>query len=333
MSLGRKNSKGFTLIELLVVIAIIGILVALLLPAVQKVREASRRVSCQNNLKQMGIGLLNYHFTYHVFPPGADAPRPGWNNVGGATWAIYILPYIEQDNLFKRYHFDLPNTYHGNDQAGLDQDFVRKELVKTYICPSDVTEPYVPDVPDSGYGADANLAYMPSSYRAVEGKTLNRNAGDENKWFDSQLSGESNGNKTFRGVLHVVGINGLNAEHLTDITDGTSNTMMVGEYGTRTHPRRHTFWAYSWNQYTMSAAMTQPRTLLNDYDACVAQSGHLPYDSGVNACKRAFASFHTSGALNFVFCDGSVHVISTSINLDTYTALATMAGGEVVGEY
>jgi prepilin-type N-terminal cleavage/methylation domain-containing protein/prepilin-type processing-associated H-X9-DG protein len=326
MSLGRKHRNGFTLIEMLVVIAIIGILIALLFPAVQKVRETGNRMSCQNNLKQMGLALLNYHNINRVFPPGADAPKPGWGNVGGATWAIYILPYIEQDALFKLYNLNLPNT----DPS---QGSVRTALVKTYICPSDNTEAYVPEVPDSGYGADANVKYMPSSYRAVEGKTLNQNASQEKKWFDSQIGSESDGDKTFRGVLHVVGINGLTVEHQRDITDGSSNTMLVGEYATRTHQRRHTYWAYSWNQYTMSSAMPQPRTLINDYDGCVALSGQQPFDSGVDACKRAFGSFHSGGALNFVFCDGSVHAIATSINLNTYTALATMAGGEVVGEY
>jgi prepilin-type N-terminal cleavage/methylation domain-containing protein/prepilin-type processing-associated H-X9-DG protein len=325
MSLGRKNSKGFTLVELLVVIAIIGILIALLLPAVQKVRETANNTQCKNNLKQMGLALLNYHTTNRMFPPGADAPRVGWNSVGGATWAIYILPYIEQSALAQSYRFDLPNT-------APEQQAVREALVKTYICPSDHTGNFGLEVPDSGYGNDKKLLYRPSSYRGVEGKTLNRSSADENKWFDSQLSGESDGPKAFRGVLHVVGINGLMVERLSDIEDGVSNTMMVGEYSTKSHETRDTFWAYSWNQYTMSSAMPQARTLINDYDLCARTSGG-PHDSGINACKRAFASFHANGAINFVFCDGSVHTISTSIDPNTFTALATIAGSEVVGEY
>ncbi len=322
----RRDRLGFTLIELLVVIAIIGILVALLLPAVQKVREAANRAQCSNNLKQIGLALLNYHNTHQVFPPGAQAPQPGWGSVGGATWAIYILPYIEQDALYKTYHFDKRNT----DPS---QKTVQQALVKTYICPSDNTGPFGLEVPDSGYGADAKVLYRPSSYRGVEGKTLNQSSDQENKWFDSQITGESSGDKRFRGVLHVVGVNDLTEERLEDIYDGASNTMMVGEYSTRSHENRDTFWAYSWNQYTMSAAMPQARTLLNDYNACLALSGKQKFDSGDNACKRAFASFHTNGAINFAFCDGSVHAISPSINLNTYTALATIAGGEVIGDY
>jgi prepilin-type N-terminal cleavage/methylation domain-containing protein/prepilin-type processing-associated H-X9-DG protein len=307
MTKTRTRSSAFTLIELLVVIAIIGVLIGLLLPAVQKVRETANRMSCSNNLKQMGLALIHYHDSQGSFPQGGS--------VEGATWAIYILPYIEQEALFKMYRFDLSNI-------DPHQKSVREHPVKTYICPSDQTEPFVPSQPDSGYGMD--LLYMPSSYRAVEGKTLT-----PNKWFDSQITSESNGPKNFRGVLHVVGVNDLDVERVADILDGTSNTLMVGEYSTRTHPRRHTFWAYSWNQYTMSSAINQGRTLINDYDRCVAIGG----DSAENACKRAFASFHTSGAINFVFCDGSVRSIVPTINLETYVGLATIAGGEVIGDY
>ncbi len=322
----RLRPDGFTLIELLVVIAIIGILVALLLPAVQKVRETANNTVCKNNLKQIGLALVNYHTTNRVFPPGAVAPQTV-GQPGYATWAIYILPFIEQDALAKAYRFDLPNT-------APEQKTVRETLVKTYICPSDHTGDFGLEVPDSGYGNTAGVKYRPSSYRGVEGKTLNRTSNDENKWFDSQNSGESDGPKEFRGVLHVVGINGLTVERLSDIKDGASNTLMVGEYSTKTHETRDTFWAYSWNQYTMSSAMPQRRTLLNDYDGCIALTGkEVPNDSGINACKRAFASFHTNGALNFAFCDGSVKVIATNVDLSTFTALATIAGGETVGAY
>jgi prepilin-type N-terminal cleavage/methylation domain-containing protein/prepilin-type processing-associated H-X9-DG protein len=299
--------RGFTLIELLVVIAIIGILIALLLPAVQKVRESMNYMSCRNNLKQMALACHNYHTTYGHFPPGA--------NEQGPTWAISILPWIEQEPLFKLYRPDKLNTAPENEA-------VRTTLVKVYICASDQTEPFVPSYPDSGYGS--GVKYMPSSYRANAGKNV-----AANKWFDSQIAGESDGDKKFRGPIHVIGVNGLDTERLADITDGASNTLMIGEYCTRTHPRRHTFWAYSWNQYTMSAGVHQARALIDDYDRCVAIGGQ----SDENACKRAFATFHTNGNINFAFCDGSVRGISPNINLDTYVALTSIAGGEVPGDY
>jgi prepilin-type N-terminal cleavage/methylation domain-containing protein/prepilin-type processing-associated H-X9-DG protein len=298
---------GFTLIELLVVIAIIGILIALLLPAVQKVREAANRMSCSNNLKQIALALHNYHETSGSFPPGAV---PDY-----APWTVYILPYLEQDNLYRQYDFAKPNY----DDANA---FVRTSLVKTYICPSDASGSFEPIKPESGYGLD--VYYMPGSYRAVAGKSL----GTTNEWFDSQTGSESNGPKDLRGVLHVAYVNGLTPERFSTITDGTSNTLMVGEYATRTHLHRRTFWAYSWNQYTKSSGLPQARTLFNDYDACVATPG----PGGENACKRGWGSFH-GGTLNFALCDGSVRGISVSIDLNTFSALATIAGGEVVSDF
>jgi prepilin-type N-terminal cleavage/methylation domain-containing protein/prepilin-type processing-associated H-X9-DG protein len=300
----RNRRPGFTLIELLVVIAIIGVLIALLLPAVQKVRESANRMSCSNNLKQIALALHNYHDASGSFPPGAVPER--------APWTVYILPFIEQDNLYRQYDFHSANN-------GPTNAFVRTQLVKTYICPSDVTGPFVPIKPDSGY--DPIVEYMPGTYRAMAGRAIP----STNKWFDSQITGESDGPKQYRGVLHVVDVNGLDTERVADIMDGTSTTLMVGEYATRSHTNRRTFWAYSWNQYTMSAGVPETRALLNDYDACI-NAGGIGADQ---PCKRAWASFH-SGLVNFAFCDGSVRSVSLNVDLNLLTGMATIAGGEVI---
>jgi prepilin-type N-terminal cleavage/methylation domain-containing protein len=154
----RTGRSGFTLIELLVVIAIIAVLVGLLLPAVQKVREAANMISCKNNLKQLALAVMNYEAAEHHFPAGSLC-RQGVNPVGVPgnintvsyydTWAITILPYIEQDNVFLLWDKNVPNLCSDAD-APLTFVKMRQTLIKTYNCPSDVSaglgfSPYPPD--------------------------------------------------------------------------------------------------------------------------------------------------------------------------------------------
>lgn len=134
---------------------------------------------------------------------------------------------------------------------------------------------------------------------------------------------------SLKGILHWTGrINGVanqyKPETFATITDGTSNTLMVGEYTTKTSPRRTTFWAYSYTSFALSCATPESRTLIPDYDKCVSQG-----DS--NPCKRAFAGFHT-GIVQFVKADGSVNPVSTSLDMKVYMALSTIAGGEVASD-
>ncbi|MEX0818470.1 MAG: DUF1559 domain-containing protein, partial [Pirellulaceae bacterium] len=140
-----SKHRGFTLVELLVVIAIIGILVALLLPAVQAAREAARRMQCSNNLKQLGLALHNYHDTLKTFPPGYVSNRPGvegsssWcrsGGVQGAPWTALILPYMEQQNLHDQFNFNVPFQATSNQMAPPNSNVVIP--LDTYSCPSDV---------------------------------------------------------------------------------------------------------------------------------------------------------------------------------------------------
>jgi prepilin-type N-terminal cleavage/methylation domain-containing protein len=311
---GGGSRPAFTLVELLVVIAIIGILVALLLPAVQSAREAARRMSCSNNLKQIGLGLHNYQDAFQTFPPGKITPGNCCCTKSLTSWTISILPYIEQLNLQERYDF----SQHNEDPAN---QYVREAKVSVYVCPSEMDTNKL-EVPESGWARGSwcggvDLEYRPGSYRCVGGKT------DGSGWWDNNQAASLP--KDWKGVLHAIGSLGLKPENFGTITDGTSNTLMVGEMSTRTHRSRRTFWAYSYTSYNSSDALAESRTLLNDYDRCAAIGGA----GGVNACKRSWGSFHPTG-LQFVMCDGSIHFINKNIDMDLFTELATIAGGEAI---
>jgi prepilin-type N-terminal cleavage/methylation domain-containing protein/prepilin-type processing-associated H-X9-DG protein len=307
-SLRVSRSRGFTLIELLVVIAIIAILIGLLLPAVQKVREAAARIDCSNKLKQIGIALHSYNDVYKHLPPG-NLWRATPQNYYAENWAIEILPYVEQDPLYKMYNKALQNY----DPVNL---LVVQTTVPVFNCPAD------PNLnlqvqPESGNGSGVN--YAVSSYRAVGGATSV--TGNGNAFWD--INAPNSVTARQRGPLHIVGVAGLNYENLANIKDGTSNTLMVGEWVTETHNRRATFWGYSYTSYSISTVTTVSNIyLVSDYDACTAAGD-------INNCKRAFGSSHTSG-INFVFCDGSVRLISNTVDPVVLGALATVAGREVV---
>jgi prepilin-type N-terminal cleavage/methylation domain-containing protein len=336
MSTRRLRSRlaraGFTLVELLVVIAIIGVLVALLLPAVQAAREAARRSSCSNNLKQIGIAIHNYHDTFNTFPTGGVQPGACCGTPSAASWGIHILPFMEQKALYDQYDH---NTW--NDQSrNAANTFVTTQFVKTYICPSDLNTNRL-ERPESGPGS--GLDYAPGSYRAVTG------ASDGDSWMDSNENDAYVSNN--RGVIYTVGgfhngttgtVHHFKGENFAGIIDGTSNTLLVGEYHTKTTNRRRTFWAYTYTSYDQSSIVVgQPRTLLPDYSLCVSIGGR----GGSNACKRGFGSLHP-GVVQFLLADASVRPISITVdmgisgdnpplaNMGVLPAMATIQGGEIV---
>jgi prepilin-type N-terminal cleavage/methylation domain-containing protein/prepilin-type processing-associated H-X9-DG protein len=335
-----RTGRAFTLIELLVVIAIIAILIGLLLPAVQKVREAAARMACSNNLKQIGLAMHNHHDSRGTLPPGGMYYGVCCTPPTYSTWAIEILPYIEQDNLYRQYRQNEVNVSTANNLVG-------RERVKTYECGSDTLVGRLEE-PASG-PRPAGQLWMHGSYRAVSGRMNLLIAHGNWDGFEPQLWPNNRNDIGYRGLLHAIGVgyNGVASpnvtasgthinsmggpEKLTACTDGLSNTLMVGEYTSTSTTTRATFWAYSYASYNQSSVGPESRLFGKSYGASSTDTTGCwgtPGLYGDQPCKRAFNSGHTNGA-NFVLGDGSVKFFSYNVALDLLQNMSTMAGGEV----
>jgi prepilin-type N-terminal cleavage/methylation domain-containing protein/prepilin-type processing-associated H-X9-DG protein len=328
--------SAFTLIELLVVIAIIAVLVGLLLPAVQKVREAAARLKCANNLKQIGLALHTHHDARATLPPGGMQSGPNGSPCY-STWAIEILPYLEQEALYKQYNQLEVNTTAANRAVG-------QQRVKAYECPSD---PLAGLLEQPASGPDSGNVWRHGSYRANSGKGNSNNA--ETAWdtFEPQYWPGNTPNQTFKGPLHATAAayNGVPAqtalgsggvsvsvmggpETFANITDGLSNTIMAGELTFTDVTRRGTFWAYTYASYNQSSFLTESRILNNSYNKCWKPDGVNPGGAGEdNPCKRGWGSMHPGG-MNMLLCDGSVRFLSFNVDINLLADLATIAGGE-----
>jgi len=306
-----RSTDGFTLVELLVVIAIIGILVALLLPAVQSAREAARRAQCQNNLKQIGLALLNYEDSRKTLPATSPYTQDDPFAPGG-TWIAEILPFMEQQNLYDRFDFTQRMTHANNAEA-------IKVVVDALICPSDPAgdQPVFTNRAAVG-GVNPNIAFG-LWYTASMGPTSNGNcsvycpgqAGPDN--FCCQ--GGNYGTTPYRTSAGMFG-RGPWGYKLREVTDGQSNTLMVGE----TLPEQCIYIAAHAPNFTVSGT-TIP---LNTYET-VLEAGGTHY----TAC--GYKSLHVSGA-QFAYGDGSVHFLQDTIDYQVYNALGSRAGGEVISE-
>jgi prepilin-type N-terminal cleavage/methylation domain-containing protein/prepilin-type processing-associated H-X9-DG protein len=300
----RGRRSAFTLVELLVVIAIIGILIALLLPAVQAAREAARRSQCTNNLKQIGLALHNYHDTFKCFPPGwisaGVANQPNWG------WAAMILPFVEQKSLYDQLgvtKYTLKQVVDGTAPAPAVPALLSTEL-DGYICPSSKSRGTNPD-----RDFDTTIQPGTSNYMATTGT-------------------RKNGTGTNLDKLGV--FCSLSANTFADISDGSSNVFAAGERGLRCTAGA---WAGLKNtQGTGNEGFHM--TAGNVY----YKLNHPTVDE--DGCQSAYASEHPGGG-NFLLCDGSVHFISETIdsrvsNLGKNDALAlwqTEAQAGNVGVY
>jgi prepilin-type processing-associated H-X9-DG protein len=273
------------------------VLVGLLLPAVQQAREAARRSSCVNNLKQIGLGLHNYYDALKALPPGGT-----FTDTNHMNWSVFILPFIEEDSLHTR--FDLSTVYNGATNRS-----VALTIPATYHCPSSLER--------------TSSATTGEEYGGTKIPTLHYygNMGPKGSGlvaYDTHATGGHGGESrhgTFKSTQKI---------RFTDVTDGLSKTLMAGEISFDAATTGYRAWTRGCNTSSASAC-AGCKNIANPINA-------TPFNGADNFNDMSFGSNHPGGC-QFVFADGSVHFIQESVEMDVYKALASRNGGESVGGF
>jgi prepilin-type N-terminal cleavage/methylation domain-containing protein/prepilin-type processing-associated H-X9-DG protein len=344
----RKGKAGFTLVELLVVIAIIGILIALLLPAIQAAREAARRSQCSNNLKQLGTALQSHHQVYNRFPYGADVgdPNSAWmstiSSKNHGSFIVRLLPYLELQQIYKQCKFNADTFYQSILGSGV---YVCQQRLPMLTCPSD-------DPPQDWHGnplywgsatSTQNMKVATSNYGASMGSQLFSTpyAGNVFLGFDAvhQIRYPSDGTGASWHGHDVTGkqISGVFshlrwAANIKDILDGTSNTIALGEVRPKCSWHVRDGWMHINSLWIATAAPI-------NYPSCPDEPGFDSVNTDINqnwdgkwGCEQGFKSRHRPGC-HFVFCDGSVHFLNENIDYLTYQQLGDRRDRQSIGEY
>jgi prepilin-type N-terminal cleavage/methylation domain-containing protein/prepilin-type processing-associated H-X9-DG protein len=329
--------RAFTLIELLVVIAIMGILMGLLLPAVQKVREAAARTKCTNNLKQIGLAMHNFEGVRGYFPPGyidsnTNSNLTPDNDVGPSWgWAAFLLPYLEQDNVYKLINFNQPVG------AGVNAQISQQSL-PGFLCPSDgFASQQAFDVYDSNYAIIARVAF--ANYVACNG-------------WEECFNGAGGNPQPGAGADGLAGIYGPGGRgafyrnsrtRATDVVDGLSGTIFAGERSANHSPGTWTgavaggrcpAWMAGQPPFSPPPGPAYDNADFGEaFVLSHCNATHLPSADFPIFDPDTFYSLHVGRGANFLFGDGSVHFLTSGINPTTYQALGTIAGGEVANDW
>ncbi len=297
----RPAHSAFTLVEVLVVIAIIGVLVALLLPAVQAAREAARKSSCKNNLRQVGLAMHNYESAYRKLPPGYEYAPGAQGNATGFSWALRLLPFMEQANLHRRFDFTKPIYDDVNRLA-------REEHLPTLLCPTD-------DLSPTGFVEMGDDRFAMACYVANFG-TPDLDDDQEQRLVDGGPWGPFYRNSKTK---------------LKDVADGLSNTLMVGERQNgpfRTGGAHGNHFEY---ETTWAGAVRDIDDNTDDHGHMVLfQTGHTP-NHPLSDDRDVSASHEGEGL--FLLCDGSADSIPETIDEAVYFALGTMRGEETTDDF
>jgi len=324
MQLRLTRTRGFTLIELLVVISIIAILIGLLLPAVQKVREAAARIKCANNLKQLGLALHNYHDTAGKLPPGAQGtvlknpidPQAPTTTIAGTTWLVFILPQMEQGNLSTQYSFALPWNNAVNLTVGNFQ------LPLTY-CPSGAKLPSGNTSEATGGATNFSTHYYgimgpgtgSSNPQTGTPYTMQQNSNANGTYADPRVNGGLLG--YYQSSFGIAGV-----VTFSDVNDGLTNTIMVGERSiTPTTGQDAAYRSWVRGNAGGTGAAKNINSTIN--------GANVWYNGSNNFNDLSLASNHTGGA-NVLLGDGSVRFMTSSTDLTILLAASTINGKEVV---